>query len=169
MVKILWQVATCQVAAWQLAIGNWQLAIGNCQLAIPNQQLPIGNSQLAIPNSNSQLGIASWQLPISNCQLAIANWQLPISNCQVATWQVATCQVATSQDATKNHENIENGLKWAQIGAPELGIMPTGSKKYGKTRGDIRLGQKQLFCMEKRSKNIGFFRQNFVRISLKFR
>ena len=38
-------------------------------------------------------------------------------------------QVATSQDATKNHENIENGLKWAQIGAPELGIMPTGSKK----------------------------------------
>ena len=51
-------------------------------------------------------------------------------------------QVATSQDATKNHENIENRLKWAQIGAPELGIMPIESNKSAKTRGDIRFGQK---------------------------
>ena len=36
LVKILWQVATCQVATWQLPIGNWQLAIANWQLASCN-------------------------------------------------------------------------------------------------------------------------------------
>ena len=59
------------------------------------------------PNGGKKLVKILWQ--IGNWQLAIGNWQycqLPIGN-----WQVATWQVATSQDATKNHENIENGLK----------------------------------------------------------
>ena len=43
MVKILWQVATCQVATWQLPIANWQLAIANWQLPISNWQLAIAN------------------------------------------------------------------------------------------------------------------------------
>ena len=77
---------------------------------------------LGWPNGGKKLVKILWQ---------VATWQVAICNLQSrnCNWQVATWQVATSQDATKNHENIENGLKRAQIGAPELGIMPTGSKK----------------------------------------
>ena len=35
LVKIIWLVATCQVATWQFW-QFWQLPIGNCQLATAN-------------------------------------------------------------------------------------------------------------------------------------
>ena len=44
-------------------------------------------------------------------------------------------------DIRLNHK-YKNILKWAEIGALELGIMPIGSKQSAKTRGDIRLDQK---------------------------
>ena len=84
---------------------------------------------------------ANWQLPIGNCQLAIAKMQL--GKLQVGKLQPAKLQPREIQPVVeKIKKNLENGLTWTQIGAPELGIVPTGSKQLGKTRGDIRLGQK---------------------------
>ena len=105
---------------WWKFFGKLQLAKlqrGNCQLAVATWQLPIAN----------------WQLPISNCQLAIAKLQLgklQLGKLQLAKLQPAKLQPRKIQPVVeKITKNIENGLKWAQIGAPELGIMPIGSKK----------------------------------------